>query len=94
MYSLINWYAIQCFIEKNTKKNNDIFKNNENITIYEIENELAESELPIPRKFKSIHIDFTPRHFPTPSRESTKAEELEVKLKRITLCRNGLLVIV
>ncbi|XP_050422323.1 dynein axonemal assembly factor 4-like [Adelges cooleyi] len=34
-------------------------------------------EVPKPRSFKTVEVNFTPRHFPTPSRESTQAEEQE-----------------
>lgn len=61
---------------ENVSNNEEIFSNDEGLKIYEIENE--SDRLPRPRTFKSIEINFTPRHFPTPSRESTKADEEEV----------------
>lgn len=70
------FYYIFNFIEENVKKNKEIFSSNEMVKIYEIE---KEPKLPRPRNFKSIEINFTPRHFSTPSRESTKADEQEVK---------------
>lgn len=65
------------FIGTNEKNNKDIFSTDEPIKIYEIENEPID-QLPSPRTFKTIEINFTPRHFTTPSRESTKADEQEV----------------
>jgi hypothetical protein len=65
------------FIGTNEKNNKDIFSTDEPIKIYEIENEPID-QLPSPRTFKTIEINFTPRHFTTPSRESTKANEQEV----------------
>jgi len=70
------------FIGINEKNNKDIFSTDQPIKIYEIENTPIEyiDQLPSPRTFKKIEINFTPRHFTTPSRESTKADEQEVKL--------------
>lgn len=65
------------FIVENVSSNGEIFSNDETLKMYEIEDEL--DRLPSPRTFKSVEINFTPRHFPTPSRESTKADEEEVK---------------
>jgi len=69
------------FIGINAKNNKDIFSTDQPIKIYEIENTSTEhiEQLPSPRNFKAIEINFTPRHFTTPSRESTKADEQEVK---------------
>jgi len=66
----------------NEKNNKDIFSTDQPIKIYEVEDTPTEyiDQLPNPRTFKSIEINFTPRHFTTPSRESTKADEQEVKL--------------
>lgn len=70
------------FIENIEKNNKEIFLTTEPIKIYEIENKPTEyiNKLPSPRTFKSIEINFTPRHFTTPSRESTKADEQEVNI--------------
>jgi len=70
------------FLGKSEKNNKDIFSTEDTIKIYEIENKPTEyiNQLPSPRTFKAIEINFTPRHFSTPSRESTKADEQEVKL--------------
>lgn len=77
-----------CFVGINEKNNKNIFSTDQPIKIYEIENIPTEDieQLPNPRTFKAIEINFTPRHFTTPSRESTKADEQEVKLyvRRIT----------
>ncbi|KAE9530517.1 hypothetical protein AGLY_010979 [Aphis glycines] len=76
--------------KKDNKNNKDIFSTDEPIKIYEIENEPTEciNQLPNPRTFKAIEINFTPRHFTTPSRESTKADEQEW-LKKQTAARRA-----
>jgi len=68
------------FIGINGKSDKDIFSTDQPIKIYEVENTPTEDidQLPSPRNFKAIEINFTPRHFTTPSRESTKADEQEV----------------
>lgn len=75
---------------KDNKNNKDIFSTDEPLKIYEIENEPTEciNQLPSPRTFKTIEINFTPRHFTTPSRESTKADEQEW-LKKQTAARRA-----
>lgn len=69
------------FIGINGKNNKDIFSTDQSIKIFEVENTPTEyiDQLPSPRNFKAVEINFTPRHFTTPSRESTKADEQEVK---------------
>lgn len=64
--------------EGNAKQNKEIFSRKETIKITEVADEKTNHRLPRPRQFKSIQINFTPRHFSTPSRESTKADEQEV----------------
>lgn len=67
------------FVEENGKSKNDIFSSDkEPVRIYEIENDPIEEPLPKSRTSKSIEICHTARHFTTPSRESTKADEDEV----------------
>jgi len=67
-------------LEENIKNSEEIFTTKDTIKIYEIDDdESTENQLPRPREFKSVEINFTPRHFSTPSRESTKADEQEVR---------------
>lgn len=70
------------FTKGNLKNDKDIFPRNESLKIYEIENSPTENQLPKSRTFKSIEINHTSRHFPTPSRESTKVDEQEVRIKQ------------
>lgn len=72
--------------ETNAKNHNrEIFSRKETIKITEITNNEIGNKLPKPRAFKSVEINFTPRHFTTPSRESTKADEDEVNHYAMTL---------
>lgn len=69
-------------LEENIKNSKEIFTTKDTIKIYEIDDDkLTKNQLPRPREFKSVEINFTPRHFSTPSRESTKADEQEVRCK-------------
>ena len=66
-------------IAKNEDK--DIFKLEEfNKALAQIETKSSEKELPMPRSSGNIQVKFTPRVFPTPSRESQETQEKEVRL--------------
>lgn len=57
--------VIQRFLDRKPLKMNTVFDD-------------PKKSVPLPRKCGTIHITFTERIFPTPARESSQIEELEV----------------